>query len=767
MLFTSRTCLALLVFSACVLALPAQTLPVADAPQLFTPLRAQSKQDLDHREALKLYGLAMLRQREDLLLEAVHLLEDACHLDPNAAPLHRSLIPLYFALCRNDDALSSCRKVLDIQPNDFETRYLYARQLKEQGKTADSLKELAKAVAAPRLKDRPEILVQIYFDLGVLYEDAKDFDRAIAAFKEVVKVLDKPETLLEIGPFQPELLNAEAAKTYERMGKVCAAAQRYDQAVAAFRKAQAKAPDQAGRLNYNLADACLARGKKEEALNYLNEYLRIQPQGDEAYKLKITIMKQLGRKADIVRRELESHAAVDKYNVPLKLLLAAQYAEAGDSKEAITRYLQLAEVAPNQAVEVYRGLFKVYQTRGQVGEALKMLDTALKDAAPKEKPKDQGGDNSEESSSERDARAVSAAKARAMVAVLKDDASLVKSLLQVVRPHLRSGTKLTRETTYFLAVLAARTHQTDDAENLYQDCLNSDVRLQPELEASVYGGLLRVLWVGRKYDRVVEVCRRGLRQAQATNRILFHTDLAKALSVLGKNDEALAAADEAVKNADDDSRLYCRDLRVRLLGQAGQFDRAVSEGMALLKEFTQPKEVREIRYTLSNVYSTAKDFPKSEEQLQKILKDDPNDATANNDLGYIMADQGKNLDEAERMIRKAIDLDREQKKASTSPDDEKENAAYLDSLGWVLFRRGRFEEARTWMEKAAALLEGAEDPVVWDHLGDVYFRLHETARARTVWEKAVDLYKSEKRRKPDDRLQEIRHKLKLLEMESK
>ena len=73
-------------------------------------------------------------------------------------------------------------------------------------------------------------------------------------------------------------------------------------------------------------------------------------------------------------------------------------------------------------------------------------------------------------------------------------------------------------------------------------------------------------------------------------------------------------------------------------------------------------------------------------------------ATVNNDLGYIWADQNKNLAEAEARIRKAIELDRRSKKPGpfgagfgANPAD---NAAYVDSLGWVLYRKGDRRELR-------------------------------------------------------------------------
>src|SRR5207302_680679 len=107
----------------------------------------------------------------------------------------------------------------------------------------------------------------------------------------------------------------------------------------------------------------------------------------------------------------------------------------------------------------------------------------------------------------------------------------------------------------------------------------------------------------------------------------------------------------------NDTRLAVSLRRVHILAQAGRHDRAAAECEALLKQYTLPGEVRDIRYTLSSVYSAAKAHEKSEEQLRLVLEADPNDAGANNDLGYIMADQGKDLKQAEEMIRKAIDLD--------------------------------------------------------------------------------------------------------------
>jgi Flp pilus assembly protein TadD len=139
----------------------------------------------------------------------------------------------------------------------------------------------------------------------------------------------------------------------------------------------------------------------------------------------------------------------------------------------------------------------------------------------------------------------------------------------------------------------------------------------------------------------------------------------------------------------------------------------------------------------------AKKPAEAEALLRAILDDDADDAGACNDLGYHLADQGRNLDEAERLVRHALALDRAERRKAGSP--EPDNAAYRDSLGWVLFRQGKVADARAELEKALALPDGAADATVWDHYGDVLFRANEKAKARAAWEKAKELYATDPR----------------------
>src|SRR5205823_1428824 len=125
------------------------------------------------------------------------------------------------------------------------------------------------------------------------YEGEQKYEKAAATFTQAVKVLDNPDLLMEFGPFTREDITVRAAEAHERIGRLYLQAKKYDKAIAAFQTAQKKYPDGAGRLNYNLAQVCREEGKLQEALTYLDRYLKLQPQSTEPYELKITLLRGL------------------------------------------------------------------------------------------------------------------------------------------------------------------------------------------------------------------------------------------------------------------------------------------------------------------------------------------------------------------------------------------------------------------------------------------------------------------------------------------
>jgi tetratricopeptide (TPR) repeat protein len=715
-----------------------------ERPKVHVPVRAVSRQEMDHREALKLFGVAALQERRNQLVEAARTLEEAVRLDPEAAAPLRALVPLYLALERGEDALAGCRRVLELDPDDAETAFLYARQLRRRDRAAEARAVLTRAAARPSLGGKPVLQVRVSFELAQLCEEASDWEGAETNYRKVAAVFEHPEALLEQGGNRLEV-EAQAAEAWERLGGACLKAGHTDRAQEAFREAYRRDPVRASRLALHLAEALAREGRPADALARLEEYLRGGPQGVEGYELKTRLLRDLGRGGEVVSA-LEEAAGHDRHNAALWLLLAREYARAGQADKAEKAYLWVIEELPG--ADAYRGLFALYRDRPDGGGlVLERFDRAVRGATA---DKDGGG-------GPRPGEASQAANARAMLQVLRGDAALVAMVLPAAQQRLEGRDGLASGTRALLATLAARTKQLDAAERLYRACLAD---AGPN-EHEVYQGLLTVLRRARKNEEVLRLCERGLAHAEATNRVLFHLYRAEAHAALGHDREALAAADAAVADAGEKERLHCRLERAQLLTQVGRHAAAAAECRALLKEYNQAGDAREVRAVLSAVYSAAHDYPRAEEQLRLILEADPADATACNDLGYLWADQGKNLPEAERLVRKALDLDREQRRGGTALglEGEEDNAAFIDSLGWVLFRRGRTEDARRELERAAALPGGDDDPVVWDHLGDVCHRLGRTDRAAAAWRKALELYEQGARRRNDGRYDDIKQKL--------
>ncbi len=109
--------------------------------------------------------------------------------------------------------------------------------------------------------------------------------------------------------------------------------------------------------------------------------------------------------------------------------------------------------------------------------------------------------------------------------------------------------------------------------------------------------------------------------------------------------------------------------------------------------------------------------------FQRCLELDAEHASALNYLGYMWAERGENLVEAESYIRRAL-------------EQEPDSAAFLDSLGWVLFQQGRYHEAVAPLQRAAELLT-EPDATIAEHLGDALEKLGRMEEAVKAWERAV------------------------------
>jgi tetratricopeptide (TPR) repeat protein len=150
----------------------------------------------------------------------------------------------------------------------------------------------------------------------------------------------------------------------------------------------------------------------------------------------------------------------------------------------------------------------------------------------------------------------------------------------------------------------------------------------------------------------------------------------------------------------------------------------VEQGEAVLRAWVEADpDNPDAHYYLGSYLFRSAGLVQAEASLRRTLELDASHAPALNFLGYSLADDRVHLEEALDLVQRAIDFD-------------PWNGAYLDSLGWVYFQMGRFEEAREPLEAAARELPS--DAVVLEHLGDLYERRGQKDLAISAWGQALD-----------------------------
>jgi Flp pilus assembly protein TadD len=181
---------------------------------------------------------------------------------------------------------------------------------------------------------------------------------------------------------------------------------------------------------------------------------------------------------------------------------------------------------------------------------------------------------------------------------------------------------------------------------------------------------------------------------------------------------AAAFASDARKQHPEDARFP--RLQGRALFASGDRSAGVSVLEGAVRAF--PKDIP-TQYDLADVYRDAGRQADAERALRQILMAEPGHANALNYLGYLLALRGAQLDEAVQLVRRALDA-------------EPTNGAYLDSLGWVHFRRGEYAEAEKYLTAAAERMPGNSE--VYDHLGDVHARRGRWQDAISAWTRALE-----------------------------
>lgn len=241
--------------------------------------------------------------------------------------------------------------------------------------------------------------------------------------------------------------------------------------------------------------------------------------------------------------------------------------------------------------------------------------------------------------------------------------------------------------------------------------------------------LLQTLDSAGRHDDAIELVRNKIERS--VRRTLYQELLIDLLNSAERyqdaNDQTLSVIEELLTRFRGDMR-EVDHFRARLAHQLIFNTREYAEAERLLARWVEEATSPASRFDYLIRLAACLDFQERADDAQEVkmhaIAIRPFSVGLNNDVAYGWIDKGVRLKQADPMIRFAV---------AQSPRE----SAYLDTYGWLLYKDGRFEEARTWLSRAHAARDSA-DPVILDHWGDACHRAGAVEEAVAHWRAALE-----------------------------
>ena len=190
-------------------------------------------------------------------------------------------------------------------------------------------------------------------------------------------------------------------------------------------------------------------------------------------------------------------------------------------------------------------------------------------------------------------------------------------------------------------------------------------------------------------------------------------------------------ADSLIKYSEKAMRYFPNQAMVHYLNGIGHYNKKTYP--AAIKSINRAIDLKpednaallsDMYTSLGDIYNTTKDHKQSDSSYEKSLRLNPKNPTVLNNYAYYLSERGIRLDDAEKMSKESLEL---------RPGE----ATFLDTYGWILYKQGKYEGAKKYIEDALKANPEA-DGTLWEHLGDIYFKLGDANKAVENWKKAKE-----------------------------
>lgn len=693
------------------------------------PLVARDEQGDDLLHASALTAEARLLFRREQYSEALAAYQRAYQYAESPVLLEQ-IVPLAFRLDRTDEAVAYARRAagqVSIDPVILNRLSLELTVRQDY----DSALQIYRMASGPSDQNPRGADIVTRFETGRLLYLTEQFEAASDAFRKVRHVLEQPEKDPADLPAIRALLE-HADITYGLMAEAALRVGAADEAEQLFRRAHDREP-MASLLKFHLARVNFLRKEWALAETLLDEYLQTgeTEAGVEPLELYSKVLEFQNRKEQLLPRLQKLHEAQPE-NLYLTYFYGSSLvgAEQWDEASVVLRSIQARQplidavkllleiqhrkqdpaaclLVLTEGVSVWSDLDLLQPQFARLLQDEPLCQRILALSSPEQEKAYQAA-NTQVDSSE------TIQPSRPSDSSADDEAS---GPSKVKRRALRA---------FALAQMCERLEKPELAAAYYDVAIGNGE--QVDVDAGLAWGLSQLM--GEDAGSAATTFERVLAGPLNENeRGLMEYHLSAALTMQRQFDEALRHAQAAAERLPEAAMVQARPAWILYLAQRWPEARTAYEEFfrdwnGRYQDAGVRGVVRESKFSMSNICIALGRHDEAEEWLEQVLDEFPEDVGAWNDLGYLWTDRGVHLQRAHRMIAKACER-------------EPDNLAYRDSLGWSLYKLGRYAEAVEQLRMAAEV----EDPdgVILEHLADALFRAEGPDAAIPVWKKALEV----------------------------
>jgi len=548
--------------------------------------------------------------------------------------------------------------------------------------------------------------VEAHWLLAYIYSSDRDRVTRTESLGKAVRELEK---MKEAAP--------EDYRPYYALGGFYFELGEPQKAVEAFEKFQSLQPD-TDQGYTTIAEYYQRQGNTAKAIEYLQKAAERDPESVKNLMALASMYTQAKMEKDaiLIYRKILS---LSGENVAVKRQLGLSLIDAAEFTEAAEVLNQVVQAVPEDAF-AWTQLGRAYLGSRQYAKAIESLESALKRNPGNPEAQFYLGVSHEQSGNQPEAIRIFTGLLDQTQNPSGNYAADAKSNRAVFKQHLASSYQDLGEHEKAIAIYEELAREAPAADHQFTFMLINAYRINRQLD--------KALGLGRSEFE------------KTPNDVALGIVYARTLADAGKANQGAEILNRLVKQDPANPDLYVNLSQVYIQGK-----RYADAERVLRRAMDQDSDKERFKFQLATVYEHQKDFDRAESLFKEIIAENPDHANALNYIGYMLADRGVRLEEAVGYVERALQL-------------EPNNGAYLDSMGWAMFKLDKLEEAEKYLLRAVE--NQKNDPVIHDHLGDLYFRTGDLQKAEDYWKRSVAIgTEAEETDKVREKLDKLRESL--------